>query len=382
MEKNIKVNALPVQTYRFLKVNDSTLAVPSEISVAGSMYEQFTYRSANAKASGGQQTVTEKLPDCIHTEYKEYDACPEFEKAPGGMGPETDRLFSERQAKTKVIRTEGGTEDVGMIIVDHSAQPNRAVIEPLVVHADRDSEITLIVNITEEDTGACAASKGFLGLSTRLYAGPGARINLIHVFRPGRGYTFFDDIGAYCEDNAEVTLTTLVLGGCEVALGCRAALAGDSSAFENRTGYYCSGHMSLDMNYIADQYGKDTYAEMIFHGVLADQAKKTFRGTLDFKKGSSGSAGEEQEDTLLLSPEVVNKAVPVILCAEEDVEGHHGATIGQLSDEMLFYMRSRGYSDEEARRIIVQARLRSVADLIPDERLRWEVGQWIERNIV
>ena len=72
----------------------------------------------------------------------------------------------------------------------------------------------------------------------------------------------------------------------------------------------------------------------------------------------------------------------MILCAEEDVEGLHGATIGQLSEDMLFYMRSRGYSDEEARRIIVQATLRSVAELIPDEKLRWEVGQWIERNVM
>ncbi len=380
MEKMISVNALPAQTYRFLKVNDNTMTVPSELAVAGQggVYEHFTYRSANAKATDRQ----ESLPECIHIEHKEYDACPEFKKAPGGMGPEADSLFSERQAQAKVIRTESGTEDVGVLIADLSVKRGHASIEPLVVHAERDSEITLIVNITEDETGACAASKGFLGLSTRLYAGPGARINLIHVFRPGRGFSCFDDVGAYCEDNARVTLTTLVLGGAEFALGCRTALAGDGSDLENRTGYYCSGHMSLDMNYIADQYGKDTYADMVFHGVLADQAKKTFRGTLDFKKGSSGSAGEEQEDTLLLSPEVVNKAVPVILCGEEDVEGHHGATIGQLSDEMLFYMRSRGYSDEEARRIIVQARLRSVADLIPDEKLRWEVGQWIERNIV
>ena len=385
MDQNLQVNGLPVKTYRFLKVNETALTVPSEAGRGDpGMYDHIIYRAANAGAesAGREGAVSESLPDCISADDAVYADCPEFGKTPGGMGPEADSLFADRHIGAKVIRTVGGTEDVGVLIVNYSAKPNRSVLEPLVVHAERDSEITIIVNILEEEGSVCAASKGFLGFSTKLYAEVGAKINLIHVFRPGRGFTCFDDIGAYCEENAQVTLTTLQLGGGEVILGSRATLAGDCSIFENHTGYYCSGHTSLDMNYIADQYGKDTESEMIFHGVLADQARKTFRGTIDFKRGSSGSIGEEQEDTLLLSPEVVNKAVPVILCAEEDVEGHHGATIGQLSDEMLFYMRSRGYSDEEARRVIVQARLKSVAEHIPDERLRWEVGQWIERNIV
>ena len=63
------------------------------------------------------------------------------------------------------------------------------------------------------------------------------------------------------------------------------------------------------------------------------------------------------------------------------MDGRHGATIGQLSDEILFYMSSRGYTAEEARRLIVQARLKSVAREIPDAKLRWEVEQWIEREI-
>ena len=83
----------------------------------------------------------------------------------------------------------------------------------------------------------------------------------------------------------------------------------------------------------------------------------------------------------MLSPHVRNSSVPVILCAEEDVDGRHGATIGQLSEEMLFYMSSRGIAEEEARRMIVQARLKSIAREIPESRLRWEIEQWIEKEI-
>ena len=84
---------------------------------------------------------------------------------------------------------------------------------------------------------------------------------------------------------------------------------------------------------------------MTVNGVLRDSSQKTFRGTIDFKTGSSGAVGAETEDVLLLGETVVNKTVPLILCAEEDVKGSHGATIGQLDEEMLFYLGSRGISE-------------------------------------
>lgn len=112
-----------------------------------------------------------------------------------------------------------------------------------------------------------------------------------------------------------------------------------------------------------------------------DSAKKAFRGTIDFKKGSSGSVGDEQEDALLLSEDVVNKTMPVILCQEEDVEGRHGATIGELGEDILFYMQTRGIDEEEAKRIMIKARLDSVAKLIPDPEIMQKTLYYIQ-NVV
>ena len=110
-------------------------------------------------------------------------------------------------------------------------------------------------------------------------------------------------------------------------------------------------------------------------------AKKTLRGTLDFKTGSSGSVGDEQEDALLLSEDVINSTMPVILCQEEDVEGRHGATIGQLGEDLLFYMQTRGIDEEEAKRIMIKARLESVARLIPDEEIKQLVIYYVQQIV-
>ena len=125
--------------------------------------------------------------------------------------------------------------------------------------------------------------------------------------------------------------------------------------------------------------GRNVKARLEVHKLTDADVRLTYRGTLDFKSGSSGSVGDEQEDTLLLSPDVVNRSMPVILCQEEDVEGRHGATIGQLGEDLLFYINTRGIDEHEAKRLMVRAKLDSVAKLIPEpeiaERTRYYIRE-------
>ena len=65
--------------------------------------------------------------------------------------------------------------------------------------------------------------------------------------------------------------------------------------------------------------GKKSVSEIRTDGVLHENARKLFRGTIDFKKGAAGAVGNEKEDVLLLDDDVVNQTIPLILCAEEDV---------------------------------------------------------------
>ena len=82
------------------------------------------------------------------------------------------------------------------------------------------------------------------------------------------------------------------------------------------------------------------------------------------------SVGNESEDVLLLSEEVRNQSVPVILCSEEDVVGNHGASIGRPDEDMLFYMETRGVDEETACEMLAQAKIDSVIRKIPDASIR------------
>ena len=108
---------------------------------------------------------------------------------------------------------------------------------------------------------------------------------------------------------------------------------------------------------------------------------QTSKGTIDFRNGSAGAKGSEKEDVILMNEEVVNKTVPVILCDEEDVEGSHGATIGRIDEQHIYYMQSRGIPEEKIYELITRARLLKIIGKIGDEQtekrihntLGWEV---------
>ena len=137
---------------------------------------------------------------------------------------------------------------------------------------------------------------------------------------------------------------------------------------------------TLDLNYVTAQRGKKTVSNFNFKGVLQDRARKTLRDTIDFRNGSAGSVGDEQEDVLLLAPPVVNKSVPVILCEEEDVDGRHGASIGRLSEDMLYYLETRGLSEKVATVMMVRGRLHSIEREIPDDETQNAIDAFISEQ--
>lgn len=190
-----------------------------------------------------------------------------------------------------------------------------------------------------------------------------AKCKLVQVFHGGEPVS---DITAEIGEQAEFTLTQLWYGGVKAVSGVTANLNGYKGSFNAELGYLLTGNDTLDINLQAVHNGKKSQSEINVRGVLRDAASKIFRGTIDFKTGASGAKGAEREDVLLLDETVKNRTAPLILCAEEDVEGTHGATIGRLDRKSMFYLQSRGIPEETIRELMAQARLYSVVKTVGD----------------
>ncbi len=114
---------------------------------------------------------------------------------------------------------------------------------------------------------------------------------------------------------------------------------------------------------------------------MKDEARKHFKGTIDFKKGSRKAKGNENEFCMLLSDKARSLALPMLLCAEEDVEGNHSTATGKVGNKELFYIMSRGFSKKDAIKLAVQAKLSQIVDKIENEELRQEIIDEIDNRL-
>lgn len=195
--------------------------------------------------------------------------------------------------------------------------------------------------------------------------GKNASVKLVQLLNPTeklRHETF-----ANCSKGGRFQIMTIMTGDGNIYSDNRTELEGDSSSINVEVAYLGKNSQTIDYNIAVNHWGKDTHSEINAAGALMDSAKKVFRGTIDFKTGSSDSKGSENETVIMLGDDVVNKTVPLILCSEENVEGSHGATIGELDDDTLFYFESRGIGREEAERIMAYAALKRLIRLSGDK---------------
>ena len=270
----------------------------------------------------------------------------------------------------KVITTKKGVKVDKPVKITYRAGEDNS-LNSHIIYVSEGSELTLIEVFESEN------KENLLGLQTRVYVCENASIKLVRVNLLSESTDHFDDLGFHLENDAKAELIQLELGGKRSYVGVRTELVGRKSEYRSATGYLCKGDSLLDMNFVTNEWGKKVSSNMDASGVLLDNSTKVYRGTIDFKEGAKGASGFEKEDTLLFSPSIINKSVPLILCHEEDVEGDHGATIGRIDEKLLFYIKSRGIDEKAAKQLMTEAYINAVTEQIGDDETEGKVIKYV-----
>lgn len=348
------VNRLPAPTWNRLKLNHKLI---KNVAITGSCQPLVALQG---------DICLKKTEACCHGPESTCAVHGRVEQLATGMGPELDAL---PWAKTRLVAGPGISKAcVTLKYLEGEQQANQ--IEIL---AKAGAEVTVIMTYI-----ATANAQGTAAVRTKVVAAAGAKVHLVQVQLLGKGFRHLNDLGAELEADASFDVLQLQLGGTEIYDGVRTELLGENSNFDAAVGYFGRRGQKIDINFVANHYGKQSTCTMIADGVLQERAEKIYRGTIDFKTGSAGAQGDEKETVLLLSDDVVNQTVPLILCAEEDVKGNHGANIGRLDEELLFYLCSRGFSEQEAVDMMAKAKIEALCRKITDEETVRLVEMYLE----
>jgi Fe-S cluster assembly protein SufD len=163
---------------------------------------------------------------------------------------------------------------------------------------------------------------------------------------------------------------SLSLGGRLARNEIRVRLDGPGARCGLMGAYLAGGRQHTDSTTIIEHASPDTASREIYKGVLDGKARAVFQGRITVQEDAQRIEGHQLNRTLLLSDGAEIDCKPELEIFADDVKCSHGATAGELDDDALFYLRSRGIPEDQARGILVAAFLDEIMDEIADDGVR------------
>jgi Fe-S cluster assembly protein SufD len=269
------------------------------------------------------------------------------------------------------IKVPAGTvvrEPVHLVLIGSARGPIAA--QPrIVIEAEPGAEATFVQHFID-----CAPeSPAWSNSVTQLEQSAGSRLQLVRLQCHARGVAHTSLLSANVGEGAELTVGYFDLGGRLVrndisialrSLGARTNLFGLLLAGANQ-------HVD-DHTLIRHAAGATISAENV-RAIIGERGRGVFNGKVVVERGCQRIDAQQRNDNLLLGEHAEIDTKPELEIYANDVKCSHGATVGELDDEQLFYLRARGLSAGDARRVLTAAFATTVVEQIADPELRSHV---------
>lgn len=253
---------------------------------------------------------------------------------------------------------------------------NINLTENIFINAEKKAKIRIIVKYVGNEN-----LKFFHNGIIKIVANDEAYVDVVVVnLLNNLSYNFLS-IENLLNEKSNVNYTIVDFGGKASITNWYSNLKGQDCNSNINTIYLGKDEQLFDINYISEIYGKNSCTNIEVQGALKDKSAKNFKGTIDFKRGCKKSKGNENEFCMLLSNNAKSKALPMLLCTEEDVEGNHSTASGKVDEKLLFYIMSRGISFKEATQLIVKSKFNKILANIKDEKLLDEISSEIDKRL-
>lgn len=147
-------------------------------------------------------------------------------------------------------------------------------------------------------------------------------------------------------------------------------MQGEGAETNVHSSFFLSGTQHVDQRLTARHAARHTASDTYTRGLVADRAKTVYRGMIDIEPGAHGSSADQNGHAMLMDDTAHADMIPGLEIDANDVTAGHGATVGQLDEEKLFYLMARGIPENEARHMLLRGFFESTLRHIPDGKVR------------
>jgi Fe-S cluster assembly protein SufD len=264
------------------------------------------------------------------------------------------------------------------IIGQHlSHQGGNSVLPHTLIVAGRGARFHYLDEYIAEDEDEAGYRTG----STEIFLGDGSEVGYVSVQKWGRNVWHLADQRARLEKDSKLKLFNVTLGGRFSKTRVEASLVGQGSEAELKAIYFASGEQFFDFHTLQDHQVGNSRSDLLFKGALQDTARTVYAGLIRIEKGAARSDAYQANRNLVLSDHAKATSIPMLEIDNNDVRCTHGATVGPVDPQQMFYLRSRGIPEQTAKRMLIQGFFGDVLERIPFEHARKLVENELESRI-
>ncbi len=247
----------------------------------------------------------------------------------------------------------------------------------LLVVAEEGSAFTVI----EEYVSTTPELSGYVNAAVEIFVERAAKVEYVSVQSTSLQTWHFGTHHARVERDAELDWVAGGFGSRGGKVRIQNDLAGAGATSRVTGAYFTDGSQHLDYDTFQEHIAPNTTSDFAFKGALRDNSSAVWRGMIRVEKDAQKTNAYQENRNLLLSKTAHADSIPGLEILANDVRCTHGATLGQVDREQLFYLMARGLSRQEAERMIVRGFFQDVLDRIELEPVREALGAALEARI-
>lgn len=221
----------------------------------------------------------------------------------------------------------------------------------------------------------------FTNAVTEVVVGENAALDYYKVQRESRGAFHIARLQVHLGRSSTFSSNVISLGGSLVRNEVSTVLDGEGVESTLNGLYLTDGQQHVDNHTWIEHAGPRGTSREVYKGILDGESKGVFRGRIFVHQAAQKTDAIQSNPNLLLSDRAEITTKPQLEIYADDVRCTHGATIGQLNPDAIFYLRSRGIGEKEARQILVHAFAGEVLDLIRVEEVRTHLDRLVGEKL-
>ncbi len=261
-------------------------------------------------------------------------------------------------------------DPVQLIFISSTTQNGTTILPRNLIVAEANSKVTVIESYVHTSSAAYLTNA-----VTELVAGDNASVEVIKLQDEAPEAFHIAAINGHFGRSSRVNVHSIALGAKISRNNIRAKLAGEGLECVLNGLYLTRGEQLADHHMIVEHAEPHCASHEYFNGILDDKSKGVFHGRILVQKIAQKTDAKQTNKNLLLSDEATADTKPQLEIYADDVKCTHGATIGQLNEESIFYLRSRGIGSDTARRMLIHAFAGEIIERIRCDSAREELDK-------